>query len=297
MSATTKISWTDATWSPIRGCMDHGPGCVNCYAKRMMARGLPGLKSPTTGKDFAIMTPHGPRWTGEVELIESQLDVPLHWRKPRRIFVDSISDTMHKDVSLDWLERIWRVMLSTPHHTYIVLTKRGERLPIVVPQIMHRICGPHWAPPAHIHFGVSISIQADADREIPHLLATPAAVRFVSLEPMLERVTFRWAKWKGFNPPGIPTNHLDGLRMLDGIIVGGESGPGARPCSLEDIRSVVRECAEARVNCYVKQLGAVWAREGYDMCHTNGEKWDHKGGNPAEWPEDLRVRQLPGASR
>jgi protein gp37 len=98
MADRTAISWCDATWNPYRGCSRVSLGCVNCYAERMCARGLPGLKSPTTGEDFAVKMASGPRWTGRVELIEDALEIPLRWRKPRRIFVNSMSDTFHESV-------------------------------------------------------------------------------------------------------------------------------------------------------------------------------------------------------
>jgi len=258
----------------------------------MAARGLPGLNSPTTGNPFAVMTPSGPRWTGKVELIESQLEVPLHWRKPRRIFVNSISDTFHKDVADEWLDRIFAVMALCPQHTFIVLTKRGERLhrhmttEFMCNRVLEQMIAMTpdrgvWGWDGmvemfkHIYLGVSASTRPDLDAQIEHLRATPAAVRFLSLEPLIADVG---------------TIDLTGIGWC---VVGGESGPGARPCQIEWIRSVVRQCAAAGVPCFVKQMGSVWAREGYDMCHANGEKWNHKGSDPAEWPVDLQVREMP----
>jgi protein gp37 len=211
MSESTKIEWCDASWNPIRGCsMAKGSetgGCLNCYAARMCARGLPGLNSPTTGEPFAVMRDSGPRWTGKVELIESALELPLHWRKPRRIFVNSMSDLFHESLPNEAIDRVFAVMALCPQHTFQVLTKRPERM------VAYLTGGP-WGhieqrasetigtrreipvehlPLAHVHFGISCENQETADARIPLLLQTPAAVRFLSLEPLLSPVDL--SKW------------------------------------------------------------------------------------------------------
>jgi protein gp37 len=300
---STSIQWTQETWNPVRGCSRISPGCVNCYAERMAARGLPGHESPTTGEPFAIRTPSGPRWTGKVELIPSMLDVPLRRRKPTTYFVNSMSDLFHKDLSIPDQEQVFRAMLSATQHTYQILTKRAGVMAERVPQIMHRICGPHYATPAHIWLGVSVEDQQRADERIPHLLQTPAAVRFLSVEPLLgpvdlTRIEFRRATWydaledhDGFGLLGAAH------QKLDWVIVGGESGPGARPCDAAWIRSIVQQCKAAGVACFVKQLGAK-PIGGYDprLGHRSStiRLRDSKGGDMAEWLEDLRVREMPG---
>lgn len=323
MGDRTEIAWTDATWNPLRGCSRVSEGCRNCYAERMAARGLPGLNSPTTGEPFAIMTPQGPRWTGKVELIESQLDVPLRWRTPRRIFVNSMSDTFHESIRDEWIGNIVGTIWATPRHQFQVLTKRPQRAAEYLPRLYAKWnkqdldaetaadCagrsferGPDL-PPENLWLGVSVEDQRSADKRIPHLLATPAAVRFLSVEPLLGPVDLkRWLRWPtdsfGIPYPGNPNR-------IDWVVVGGESGPGARPCRLEWIRSIVQQCAAAGVPCFVKQIGsrpefasdhwpegltsALWSSDlgFYDYPATK------KGGDPTEWPDDLRVRQFPEA--
>jgi protein gp37 len=239
MSQKSKIEWTDATWNPVRGCTRVSEGCRNCYAERMAARGLPAMNSPTTGKPFASYPiEHGkrsdsPRWTGKVELIESQLELPLHWRKPRRIFVNSMSDLFHQ--SLHWMDRkrVFDTMQLADWHTYQILTKRGEIM---------RDFGSAWVEqfgpmPQNWRFGVSCEDQKTADERIPLLLQTPATVRFVSLEPLLE-----------------DTGVLD-LRGIHQVIVGGESGPGARPMHPDWVRSITDQCLTAGVPFFFKQWG------------------------------------------
>lgn len=305
MADKSSIEWTDATWNPIRGCSRISPGCTNCYAERMAARGLPGMNSPTTGEPFAIITPSGPRWTGKVELIESQLKKPLQWRKPRRIFVNSISDTFHKDVPDEWIDRIWAVMALCPQHTFMVLTKRADRMReyMTTAFMCNRVfkqmvtLTPErgvWGWPGmmeafkHIWLGVSVEDKHRTAR-IDDLRATPANVRFLSVEPLLE---------------DLGTLDLTGISL---VIVGGESGPGARPCSIEWIRSIVQQCAAFSVPCFVKQLGSrpqrllgiLAALELMRFADRSPDRPepikldDSKGGDMREWPADLRVREMP----
>ena len=315
MGDRTKIAWTDATWNPFRGCSRISPGCQNCYAERMCSRGLPGLKSPIDGEDFATKTPSGPRWTGRVELIESALEIPLRWRKPRRIFVNSMSDTFHESISLLELERVWRVIVTAAGrgHTMIVPTKRVARMSQAIPVLMHRIFGPHWIPPERVILLASVEDQLRADERIPELFATPAAVRGISLEPMLGPVNLkRWLPPIGGGPQvNLLQPWADVPPTLDWVIVGGESGPEARPCRVEWIRDVVRQCREAGVSCFVKQLGARPERymginaalelqrfAGTDPDQTYHIKLGHPAGaNPAEWPDDLRVQEWPEVRR
>jgi protein gp37 len=283
MGANSRIAWCDATWNPLRGCSRVSLGCQNCYAERMCARGLPGLRSPVTGMDFAVTTFEGPRWVGFPELIESQVPLPMRWRKPRRIFVNSMSDTFHERVLDGWIRSIFDTMRKAGQHSFIVCTKRIQRARKVMPLM----------PLPNVILLASVEDQQRADERIPDLLATPAAVRGISLEPMLGAVEIsrylrpHWTPGKGADPPP----------WLDWVIVGGESGPGARPCRLEWIRDVVRQCREARVACFVKQLGSAWANEGQRYDWKPRGAWSPAGSDPAEWPEDLRVRQWPKVAR
>lgn len=294
MASKSEISWTDATWSPVRGCTRVSEGCRFCYSERMAARGLPGLKSPTNGENFAIMGSSGPRWTGKVELIESQLNVPFRWRRPRRIFVNSLSDTFHESLSFAQIERIFRVMLSAPQHTYQLLTKRASRLPEVIETVMYRIYGPYWRFPDFIWVGVSVEDQETADERIPWLLEANVSTRFVSYEPALGPVDFGRLRGNTVNAlDGIDFELISGPQIpaIDWIIIGGESGPKSRRFDLEWMRATVQQCKLASVPVFNKQIGSnpYWA--GYPL--GRAAKHDRKGGDMKEWPEDLRIRQFP----
>lgn len=304
--AKTSISWTEFSWNPVRGCTRVSPGCVNCYAERMAARfSDPGM----WGHGFARMTPQGPRWTGRVELVPEKLDEPLRLRKPQRIFVNSTSDLFHEALSFEDIARVYGVMTCAQQHTFQVLTKRpARRLEFHAWREAHReqadelefyaalACEiPRWPLP-NVWEGTSVEDQKTADERVPLLLKTPAAVRFVSYEPALGPVDIPWLR------AGADAD------AIDLVIVGGASGPGAQPCDVAWIRSVVRQCREAGVACFVKQLGArPFVVEGSDasrwwassdaaavMDDCGQIHCKHpKGGEPAEWPEDLRVREPP----
>jgi protein gp37 len=289
---TTTIEWTDVTWNPTRGCSRVSEGCRNCYAERMAAR-YSGLGQAFEG--FAKSTPAGPRWTGRVELVPSKLDEPLHWRKPRRVFVNSMSDLFHDTIGREELFAVWDVMRRCPQHTFQVLTKRAAGMREVF----------DWAlsdsPLANVWLGVSVEDEATADERIPLLLQTPAAVRFVSYEPALASVDLR-----AYLAKPVFCDPYHGQR-LDWVIVGGESGPGARPFDLAWARFILRQCREAGVPCFVKQLGArphdaptsfqSWRALDRNGVERDGRFWpaleSAKGGDPSEWPEDLRVREFP----
>jgi protein gp37 len=312
----TTIEWTDESWNPIRGCSRVSEGCRNCYAERVAARfSRPGMAF----EGLARMRAGGqPQWTGDIRVVETNLLTPLHWRRPRRIFVNSMSDLFHEgvaDATLDW---IFAVMALAPWHTFQILTKRPGRMRDYLrdefvwtrieaaARTIHidtcRACQradatgaprPHLAdlmlvgPLRHIWLGVSVENQAAANERIPLLLDTPAAVRFLSCEPLLGHVTFRWAAWQE-RVKAPAKDHLDGLRRLDWIIVGGESGPHARPMQINWARTIVDECRAASVPVFVKQLGAK------PMAHTTRVTLrSRKGGDLAEWPETLRVREFP----
>jgi protein gp37 len=273
MSASSSIEWTDATWNPTRGCTRVSEGCRNCYAEMMAAR----FSDPGQwGHGFAEMKAGDHRWTGKVELIESQLLLPLHWRKPRKIFVNSTSDLFHESLPDEAIDRVFAVMALCPQHTFQVLTKRPERMQAwaqrnatgghifhVASTIGKPLSG-IWPLP-NVWHGTSIEDQATADERIPRLLQAPAAIRFVSYEPALGPVDFRrivsethqidtlrgWVKFDRPSP--------DDFRYLDWIIVGGESGSNARPMHPDWARSVRDQCSAACVAFFFKQWGE-WAR-------------------------------------
>jgi len=264
MSDKTGIEWTDATWNPLRGCTRVSEGCRNCYAERVAAR-FSGPGQPYAG--LAERTAKGPRWTGKVALIESALDQPLRWRKPRRIFCNSMSDLFHEDAPDEWIDRVFAVMALAPQHQFQVLTKRPERMQAY---LSNPHVGVNWfnatdcvlgmpdmwpydglardlGPLPNVWLGTSVEDQPTADARIPHLLATPAAVRFVSAEPLLGPVNVE---------SGLPGPRVGGKPCIHWLIVGGESGPGARPMEADWVRSLRDQCAAAGVPFFFKQWGA-----------------------------------------
>lgn len=340
MGDKTGIAWTDATWNPLVGCTRVSEGCRNCYAERDAIRiSGPGQKYEGVVKS----TKDGLRWTGKVRLVEEALDIPLRWQRPRRIFVNSMSDLFHEKVSNDQIAAMFGVMAACPAHIFQVLTKRPERMRDWLAWILETAdrpvalgrCGVelqakigivgmghrwrqieenHWPLP-NVWLGVSVEDQPTADERIPLLLQTPAAVRFVSYEPGLGSVDFDSEHKDGLHALGC--GHEGGWREckadfggdercngLDWLIIGGESGPGARPFDLAWARGAIEQCRAAGVPTFVKQLGAMpfsWREELTTGWQIDGDLWrptrlrDRKGADPAEWPEDLRVREFPRA--
>lgn len=315
---SSRIEWTNETWNPTRGCTKVSAGCTNCYAMRQAHR-FSGPGRPYEGLTH-IVSGKGPQWTGKVVPVPELLDLPLRWRKPRRVFVDSMSDLFHPDVPFCFVDRVFGTMATCPHHTFQVLTKRPERMAEylsdfrrqrMVQREVDRIidtCGrpthedaglDPW-PLRNVWLGTSVENQAAADERIPHLLRCPAAVRFLSCEPLLGPVDVRQALTYHRRPGedfGSFGNVLAAMQGVDWVIAGGESGPGARPCNVAWIRSLVEQCRESGVACFVKQLGAHPVRppDGlyFGPAHALIPIRDPKGGDAAEWPEDLRVRQFP----
>lgn len=317
MGDRTGIAWCDATWNPTRGCSRVSEGCRNCYAERQAVRHSgPG----GSYEGLARSTPEGPRWTGEVRLVPKMLDQPLRWRKSRRIFVNSMSDLFHEKLTNEEIAAVFGVMAACPRHTFIVLTKRAKRMrewfqwvvdhdracpPMTnvnsyLLSMEHQILGddgPHhckegWLgdpegtwPLPHVVLGVSAEDQTTYHERIGELLRTPAACRMVSYEPALGPLDFRWGGQS--LPEYLPYQPLP---KLDWLIVGGESGPGARACDVEWIRSAVRQCQKAQVPCFVKQLGSQWYSVGAKEPETRGHK---SGADPWEWPPDLRIQEFP----
>lgn len=263
MSADSKIEWTDATWNIVTGCTKVSPGCDHCYAERLTER-------------F-----HGKGSFAEVVLHPERLDLPERWRKPRRVFVNSMSDLFHKDVPDDFLAQAFARMALTPRHTFQVLTKRHGRMRAVTNSadfrgaaaghatdlIVNRnwrrgqiattgwtttpidsagyLFSPPWPLP-NVHLGVSVEDQKHADLRIPVLLGTPAAARFLSCEPLLGPVNLD----RHLYDHALTSVPSGGLHW---VIVGGESGSGARPLELDWVRSIVNQCRDAGVPVFVKQ--------------------------------------------
>ena len=231
MPTKTTIEWTEATWNPLTGCTKISPGCKFCYAERLAVRlQAMGQRNYTNG--FALT------------LHEHVLEVPLQWKKPHTIFVNSMSDLFHHDVPLPFIARVFDVMRQASWHCFQVLTKRSDRLLELSPQLP-------WAP--HIWMGVSVENEAYTYR-IDHLRKTGSAIKFLSLEPLLG-----------------PLHSLN-LERIDWVIVGGESGPGARPMDASWVIGIRDQCRAAGVPFFFKQWGGVRKkRTGREL---EGQTWD-----------------------
>ena len=304
MSVTSKISWCDSTWSPLVGCSRVSSGCANCYAVKEVRR-LSGNPHPKIAADFAgLVERHGNGqldWTGQVRVFQDRLRQPLHWKRPRRIFVNSMSDVFHENVPFHVIDDIFDIMKRAHWHTFQVLTKRPARMAQWADSTNARhddILGGYEGPGIpNIWLGVSVETQATADERIPWLLKIPTAVRFISAEPLLAPIDLRaylpMGPWH--DPRGdhwcVECSRWKGA--LDWVICGGESGPKARPCDLDWLRSVVQQCQVSGVPCWVKQVGR-WPYEVSELDRAYPLKTKHKAGaDPAEWPSDLQVQQMP----
>lgn len=226
MSETT-IEWTDATWNPIAGCTAISPGCTNCYAARMAHR----LEAMGVDKyrNLTRVSGRRPVWTGQIRLDEHALDTPVAWTRPRMVFVNSMSDLFHEQVPLQVIKKVWGVMSRTRRHTYQILTKRPERMAEIVPDL-ERL--------NNVWLGTSVEGGAQADR-LDVLRQVPAAVRFVSFEPLISRV---------------PSPDLASIHWA---IVGGESGPGARPMDLDWVDEIHQAARTYGTAFFFKQWGGV----------------------------------------
>ena len=292
MSANSNIEWTEATWNPIAGCTHVSPGCDHCYAERMAARFHDNMRYWGVTRDG--------KWTGTVNTFDGLLDVPLHWRKPRRVFVCSMADPFHESVPDSFLDSMFAIMALCPQHTFQILTKRpgrmleyllssrrfrgtqerfhyciqqsdrGElvleaiaelyrkRIVMAQPCDTSEILGKQGWPLPNVWLGVTVEDQDHVWR-IGELLACPAAVYFVSVEPMLGPVVLR--------------SHLP---RLDWVICGGESGPGARPMDLGWVELLQEQCKAAGVPFFMKQITSKGRKVPYE-----------------QWPSDMKVREWP----
>ena len=230
--AETQIEWTDATWNPVAGCSIMSAGCTNCYAMEMARR----LEAMGVAKYDGLTRRSGVRtiWNGIVREDPSALDIPYRWRKPRKIFVNSMSDLFHEAVSEDFVLSVWKVMRETPHHNYQILTKRPERMAEVLQALV-----PDALP--NVWLGTSVE-NADVVGRIEALRLAPAAIRFISFEPLIGAV-----------------GHVD-LSQIDWAIVGGESGKNARPIREIWIDDIYEQCTEAGTAFFFKQWGT-WGKD------------------------------------
>ncbi len=224
--AETSIEWTDATWNPVAGCTIMSAGCTNCYAMRMAAR----LEAMGVEKYKGLTRKSGGRakWTGAISLDEKALSIPATWSKPRNVFVNSMSDLFHPDVPVDFVRKVWRAMKDTRRHTYQILTKRPDR--------MAEILSDGFDVLPNVWLGTSVEDGRVLHR-LDDLRSVPAAVRFVSYEPLIGSV-------KGGN--------LEGIQWA---IVGGESGPNARPMDPAWIDEIFDQCTDAGAAFFFKQWG------------------------------------------
>jgi protein gp37 len=225
--AETSIEWTDATWNPVAGCTIMSAGCTNCYAMRMASR----LEAMGVNKYKSLTRKSGKRsvWTGKVALDENALDVPMRWKRPRKIFVNSMSDLFQEAVPAYFVQKIWEVMQRTPQHVYQILTKRPDRMNNILREKDFPLLRNVW-------LGTSVEDGTVISR-LDELRQTPAAVRFVSFEPLIGSVS-------GAN-----------LREIDWAIVGGESGPRARPMNEEWVSEIQALCEENSTAFFFKQWG------------------------------------------
>ena len=283
----SNIEWTEKVWNPVTGCTQISAGCRNCYAEKMSKR-LKGMGQKKYQNGFKVMRHH------------DALDEPTKWKKPKRIFVCSMGDLFHKDVPFNFIHEVFDMMKQTEQHTFLILTKRPERMKECVTRIS-KLEALGWSMGfwSHVHLGVSVEDQASADERIPLLLQTPAVKRFVSYEPALGPVDFgRWlpARWEcqgcGYRTnsdvgscngycqdstgascnavscPSCGKHHYwsGSMASLHQIIMGGETGPGARPMHPDWARSVRDQCKEAGVPFFFKQWAKVKCK-----CYLNAK--------------------------
>lgn len=250
MARTSAIEWTDATWNPITGCSIKSSGCTNCYAMQLAGT---RLKHHPSREGLTRQLPSGRHvWTGEVRFNEQWINQPLSWKKPSMIFVCAHGDLFHEDVPDEWIDRVFRVMRSCPQHIFQVLTKRSNRM------LNYSLCQQstdyeygQWPLP-NVWFGVSIEDQATYDERVMDLAVTPAAVRFISAEPLLGEVDMGLM---GILPSDIAPNYTPLHQRIHQVIAGGESGSNARPSHPDWFRSLRDQCVEAGVPFFFKQWG------------------------------------------
>ncbi|NJM74689.1 MAG: phage Gp37/Gp68 family protein [Acaryochloridaceae cyanobacterium RU_4_10] len=297
----SSIEWTDETWNPFVGCSKISPGCTNCYAinqayrNNAMAQKMP---NPGRMKYYEGLTDKkGDRieWTGIVRFVPEALEIPLKWKKPRRIFVNSMSDLFHESIPFEQVDQVFGVMALTPQHTYQILTKRPGRMLEYMNQLkgvrlraglMRSRMGGYLPeirypkdsdeclfPLKNVILGCTIENQKAVSDRTRYLynLHKMGWKTFYSVEPLLEAVDL----------------HME-ASAPNWIIIGGESGPGARPFHLEWARSLIQQCRDAGVVPFMKQLGSNPYENGQPL-----KLHSRKGAHPREWPEELRIQEFP----
>lgn len=241
--AETSIEWTDATWNPVAGCSVMSAGCTNCYAMRMAAR----LEAMGVNKYAGLTRKSGGRakWTGKLFLDEKALSIPAGWSRPRNVFVNSMSDLFHADVPRQFIHRVWEVMERTPRHTYQILTKRPDR--------MAEVLGDGFKVLPNVWLGTSVEDGRVLHR-LDDLRRVPAIVRFVSFEPLIGSVV------------------AGNLENIQWAIVGGESGPGARPIEQVWVDEIFEMCADSGAAFFFKQWGG-WNKKASGRSYR-GRTWE-----------------------
>lgn len=260
MSDKSAIEWTEATWNPVTGCDRVSEGCDHCYAqtlaKRLKAMGNPRYQrdgdSRTSGPGFGLTLHH------------DQIDLPFHWHKPRRVFVNSMSDLFHDDVPDDFIADVFQVMAQADRHQFQILTKRPGRMASLLARWQSSSELADLVELPNVWLGTSVENQRWADVRVPNLLQTPASLRFLSCEPLLGPIDLRLEGTEEVLNARLP--------QIDWVIVGGESGPGARPMHPDWARSLRDQCVDARVPFFFKQWGGRTPKAGGRT--LDGRTWD-----------------------
>jgi protein gp37 len=305
MGANSKIEWTDHTWNPWIGCTKVSPGCAHCYAegeskRRGWAQWGKGKERHRTSANY-WKQPLAWNAKAEVRIKKDE--------RRRRVFCASLADWLDDEVPIEWFIDLLYLIDQTPNLDWLLLTKRPENFEPRMQEALSALghCG-GWIDgfaPENVWIGTSVEDQKRADERIPLLLGIPAKIRFLSCEPLLAQVTLTMLHYDGItNVNALEGRHgvIQPMRgecaKVDWVIVGGESGPGARPCNVEWIRGIVAQCKAASTPVFVKQLGANIRvlNKAFGFIDTV-KLHDRKGGDPSEWPADLRLREFPKRSR
>ncbi len=304
----TKIQWATSTFNPWIGCTKVSPGCAHCYAEHSTPTRTKGIKwgqgQPRSRTSASYWT-QPLRWNYRAKTLSETLSETKPERP--RIF-PSLMDWLDDEVPIEWLADFLKLIHDTPHLDWLLLTKRPENFANRLKQCALKIPGYEgntalfwWMrgqPPHNIWIGTSVEDQPRADQRIPALLKIPAAIRFLSVEPLLGPIDFGLYAHAKFGRLDEQFHEVEApQKKLQWVIIGGESGRHARPCNIQWIRSLIAQCHSANVPPFVKQLGS----NPFSTAGTSSEPLIHplshpKGGDPAEWPPDLRIRQFPERS-
>lgn len=303
MSGKTNIEWAEKVWNPTIGCTRVSPGCAHCYAFEVHDKRHKGYMAALARGEKLKLPKQYAKPFKDFQFFGGRLQDPMHWRKPARIFVNSMSDVFHERMTIEFWSAMVTTMTLCPQHQFLILTKRADRMMDFCQQV---------SPPPNAWMGVTVENQKAADERIPYLLKTPAAVRWLSVEPMLERIEFKWSHFVPFGESG--RSHIQWL------VLGGESGPKSRHFYVEWARDVRKFCQKTGTPLFIKQLGSFCLDhndQGFEgeepHCWPAGTAdklpvpeddemqgdpipirlKDRKGGDMAEWPEDLRIREYP----